>query len=106
VAEESPFARNQTLSRDHNWIPGATVATIRSVIARYLDGDRSIDTDVERVAAALATAAHDSAFTPERMLIAVRALWREFTFSQHDRLQLAALYDRLVRRMIDKYYED
>jgi hypothetical protein len=38
------------------------------------------------------------------MLIALRELWRQFTFSQHDRLQLAALYDRIVRRTIDIYY--
>ena len=43
---------------------------------------------------------------PERLLIAIRELWRDFGLSQHDRLQLASLYDRLVRRTIDRYYDD
>jgi len=106
VSEERPVAARQSLSREHNWIPSATIATLRDVIVMYLDGGRDVDADVERLAASLTKAAHDNAFTPERMLIAVRALWREFTFSQHDRLQLAALYDHMVKRTIDRYYED
>jgi hypothetical protein len=104
--DERPFARNQALSREHSWIPEPTLETLRDVIARYLDGERMVENDVERLATALATAARTQEYTPERMLIALRALWREFTFTQHDRLQLAALYDRLVKRTIDKYYED
>src|SRR5690348_9161415 len=106
VSEERPFTGNQPLSREHNWIPAATVSTLRAVIMRYLDGQRSVDTDVEQLSASLANAARASSFTPERMLIALRSLWREFAFSQHDRLQLVTLYDRIVKRTIDKYYED
>ena len=104
--DERPFDHGSLLSRDHGWIPTATTAKLRQVIGAHLDGRRNLDPDVEIIAAALARAAHDAAFTPEKMLISIRALWRDFTFSQHDRLQLASLYDRLVRRTIDKYYED
>ena len=97
---------NQMPAWDHDWLPAATITTLRGVIAKYLDGRRDVNADVEELAAILATAAHDAQYSPERMLIGVRALWREFTLSQHDRLQLASLYDRLVRRTIDKYYED
>ena len=104
--DERPLEQNQAAQRDHAWIPAAALAELRVVITGYLDGRRDIDREVERVAAALATAAHDGGHTPERMLISLRALWRDFTFSQLDRLQLASLYDRLVRRAIDRYYED
>jgi hypothetical protein len=76
------------------------------VIDGHLDGRRDQDAEVEQLATGLATAAHDAELSPERMLIALRGLWRDFMLSQHDRLQLASLYDRLVRRAIDKYYED
>ena len=92
-------------AHEPRWIPVATVAKLRAVTSRYLDGDRNLTADVESIAAAVARAAHDGSHTPERMLIAVRELWREFAPSQHDRLQLAALYDRLVRRTIDQYYD-
>lgn len=104
--DEGPLEQSQATQRDHPWISGAALAELRDVVRDYLDGRREVDGGVERVAAALATAAHDAGFTPERMLIALRALWREFTYTQLDRLQLAALYDRLVRRAIDRYYED
>jgi len=106
VSEERPFTGNQPPSHEHNWIPAATVGTLRAVIVSYLDGGRSVDADVEQLSASLASAARASAFTPERMLIALRSLWRDFAFSQHDRLQLVTLYDRIVRRTIDKYYEE
>jgi hypothetical protein len=104
--DERPVGQNLTASGNHDWIPAATVTRLREVIARYLDGERNVETDVEALASALANAARDGAHTPERMLITVRALWRDFTLSQHDRLQLVSLYDRLVRRTIDRYYED
>ena len=104
--DERPVERNQAAQREHAWIPAATLSELRVVITGYLDGRRDVEAEVERVAAALATAAHDAGHAPERMLIALRALWRDFTFSQLDRLQLASLYDRLVRRAIDRYYED
>ena len=90
--------------REHDWIPASTIDRLRDLVTRYLDGERNLGTDVEQLATAVAGAAHTRGHTPERMLIALRELWRQFTFSQHDRLQLAALYDRLVRRAIDIYY--
>jgi hypothetical protein len=90
--------------REYDWIPGPTVSRLRDVVTRYLDGDRDLTKDVEQLATAVAGAAHARGHTPERMLIALRELWRQFTLSQHDRLQLATLYDRIVRRTIDLYY--
>lgn len=104
--DKRPVEQDQAAQRDHAWIPAATLSELRVVITGYLDGRRDADGGVERVASALATAAHDAGYTPERMLISLRALWRDFTFTQLDRLQLASLYDRLVRRAIDRYYED
>lgn len=104
--DERPLEQTQAAQREHAWIPGPALAELRAVVSGYLDGRRDVDGDVERVAAALAMAAHDAGYTPERMLISLRALWRDYTFTQLDRLQLAALYDRLVRRAIDRYYED
>lgn len=104
--DQRPVEQSQAAQRDHAWIPAAVLSELRAVITRYLDGGRDVAGGVERVSAALATAAHDAGYTPERMLISLRALWRDFTFTQLDRLQLASLYDRLVRRAIDRYYED
>jgi hypothetical protein len=104
--DERPFEHGPAATRDHAWIPAPIISKLRAVITGYLDGRRDVNADVESLAEALATAAHDASYTPERMLIAFRALWRDFTLSQHDRLQLASLYDRLVRRTIDRYYED
>lgn len=104
--DERPLEQRQTAAREHDWLSVATIGRVRGLIAGYIDGGRDVDSDVEQLAATLATAAHDAQYSPERMLIAVRALWREFTLSKHDRLQVASLYDRLVRRTIDKYYED
>ena len=104
--DERPLERNQTAQREHAWIPAAALSELHGVVTGYLDGRRDVAAEVERLGAARATAAHDAGHTPERMLISLRALWRDFTLSQMDRLQLASLYDRLVRRAIDRYYED
>ena len=104
--DERSLEQSQATQRDYPWIPNAAIAELRVVVAGYLNGQRDVDREIERVAAALATAAHDAGYTPERMLISVRALWREFTFTQLDRLQLTSLYERLVRRAIDRYYAD
>ena len=104
--DERPLEQNTAAQREHAWLPGAALSELRAVVTGYLNGRRDVEGEVERVASALARAAHDADQTPERMVIALRALWRDFTFSQLDRLQLAALYDRLVRRAIDRYYED
>jgi len=100
------FEQNPAAAKDLSWISSAAIARLRSVVAAHLDGRRDLDADVELISSQLATAARDASFTPERMLIALRALWRDFALTQHDRLQLAALYDHIVRRTIDKYYED
>jgi hypothetical protein len=90
--------------REYEWIPGPTVSRLRDVVTRYLDGERNFATEVEQLAIAVAGAAHARGHTPERMLIALRELWRQFALSHHDRLQLATLYDRIVQRTIDLYY--
>jgi len=104
--DERPLGQNLTPSREQGWIPSATVSRLREVVARYLTGGRDVDNDVEHLASSLAAAAHAGGHAPERLLIAIRELWRDFGLSQHDRLQLASLYDRLVRRTIDRYYDD
>lgn len=103
---DRPFEQSPSAARDQSWISSAAIAKIRSVVAAHLDGRRDLDGEVEAISSQLATAAREAGFTPERMLIALRALWRDFALTQHDRLQLAALYDHIVRRTIDKYYED
>jgi hypothetical protein len=95
---------HEHIAHEAMWIPVATVATLRDVSSRYLDGDRNLAGEVDAIAAAVVNAAHAGNHTPERMLIALRELWRELAPSQHDRLQLSALYDHLVRRTIDRYY--
>ena len=59
-----------------------------------------------RLAASIADAARASGATPERLLIGLRALWRELGLSQGDRLQVSSVYDELVRRSIERYYAD
>lgn len=103
--DQRAVGHEQTPLHEPRWIPLVTVAKLREVTSRYLDGDRNLGPDLESIAAAVAVAAHAGNHTAERMLIAVREVWREFTPSQHHRLQLAALYDRLVRRAIDRYYD-
>ena len=103
---DRPFEQSPATPAEQHWIPDATISQLRSLIRSRLDGQRERDGDLELISSQLASAARDEGFTPERMLIALRALWRDFALSQHDRLQLAGLYDHLVRRTIDKYYED
>jgi hypothetical protein len=102
---EQPTRNEAALPRDGSWLPASTVARLHELTGRYLDGDRSIDEDVEAIASTFASATHDAGLPPERLLIALRALWRDFAYSQADRLQLASVYDRLVRSAIDRYYE-
>ena len=103
--DQRAVGHEQAPSHEPRWIPPVTVGRLREMTSRYLDGDRNLAGDLESIAAAIVTAAHAGNHTAERMLIAVREVWREFTPSQHHRLQLAALYDRLVRRAIDRYYD-
>lgn len=104
--EELPMRGNVGSNRDGSWLPPVAVASLRELTIRHLGGTEASDGDIDRIAAAFATAAHDDEQPPERLLIAVRALWRDFGFSQGDRLQLASLYDRLIRTTIDWYYRD
>ena len=99
--DQRAVGHEYTSSHESRWIPLATVTKLREVTSRYLDGGGTLAADIESIAASVATAAHAGHHTPERMLIEIRELWREFTPSQHDRLQHASLYDRLVRRTID-----
>lgn len=102
---EQPTRNPAALPRDGGWLPAPAVAMLRDLTRRYLQGDRRLDGEVERIAKAFASAAHDAQLPPERLLIAMRALWRDFGFSQSDRLQLTSLYDRLIRVAIDSYYD-
>jgi hypothetical protein len=101
---EHPTRNQAPLPRDGSWLPPHAAGRLRELTKRYLDGYRSIDEDVDEIASAFASATHDAELPPERLLIALRALWRDFGFSQSDRLQLASLYDRLIRSAIDRYY--
>ena len=102
---EHPTRNQAAPPRDEGWLPATTITRLQALTRRYLDGDRAIAQDVEEIARAFATATYDAELPPERLLIALRSLWRDFGFSQSDRLQLASLYDRLVRVAIDSYYE-
>jgi hypothetical protein len=102
--KEHPTRNEAALPRDGSWLPAPAVATLRELTKRYLDGHRLIDEEVDGIASTFASATHDAELPPERLLIALRALWRDFGFSQSDRLQLASLYDRLIRTAIDRYY--
>src|SRR5438094_9551673 len=104
--DERRLEQNPTQAPEQGWIPVTITNKLREIVGRYLDGRRDVDKDVEQLASSLAAAAHAGGHAPERLLIAIRELWRGFALSQHDRLQLAALYGRLVRRTIDRYYED
>jgi hypothetical protein len=101
---EHPTRNQAALPRDGGWLPAPAVAKLRELTARYLDGHRALDGQIVDVAKAFAAATHDAELPPERLLIALRALWRDFGFSQSDRLQLASIYDRIVREAIDSYY--
>jgi hypothetical protein len=102
---EQPTRNQAALPREGGWLPAPAVAKLRELTTRYLDGDRDIDADVAEVARSFASATLEANLPPERLLIAMRALWREFGFNQSDRLQLASLYDRLTRDAIDSYYQ-
>lgn len=102
---EHPTRNQAPQPRDGGWLPTLAVARLRTLTRRQLDGARSVDGEVEEIAQLFATAAHDAQLPPERLVIAMRALWRDFGFTQSDRLQLASLYDRLIRNAINSYYE-
>lgn len=102
---EHPTRNQAALPRDGGWLPAPTISRLRTLTNRYLDGQRAADREIREIARTFANATRDAGLPPERFLIAMRALWRDFGFSQADRLQLASLYDRLVRETIDLYYE-
>ena len=85
-------------------VSSVRVQRLRTVVERYLDGDEAVDSDVERLATSIAAAARAEGLAPERLLIGVRALWRELGLSHGDRLQVASVYDTLVRSCIERYY--
>ena len=80
------------------------VQRLRAIVQRCLDGNEEGDDEVERLAASIADAARTEGLAPERLLIGVRALWRELGLSQSDRLQASSVYDTLIRSCIERYY--
>ena len=104
---EHPADDRAEVQRDGaSWIPAGGSEALRAVVRRYLSGDRRVGADVERLATELARAARRATETPERLLIGIRSLWRELGLSQGDRLQLAAIYEQLVRQAIERYYDE
>jgi hypothetical protein len=87
-------------------VPSVHVPRLRTIVQRCLDGNEDVDGDVERLAASIAGAARADGLAPERLLISVRALWRELGLSQGDRLQVSSVYDTLVRNCIEHYYAE
>jgi hypothetical protein len=90
-------------SRD-GWLPGASVDALRKCIARYLEGQRNATDEIQPLASSFAKCAREQGQAPERLLIAIRALWGQLGLSQGDRLQVASLYDQLIRQAIESYY--
>lgn len=90
-------------SEGQDWLASDGEA-LRALVTRYLRGERRVNAGIEQLADDLARRARARHETPERLLIAIRALWRDLGLSQADRLQAAALYEQLVRQVIEKYY--
>lgn len=86
------------------WVEDGHVTSLRVIVGRYLDGDRQVTTDLHDLSAALASCAREKGYSAERLLIAIRALWRGLGLTHGDRLQVATLYDQLVRHSIERYY--
>lgn len=107
MTEKRPAEPHAVPQRDGSTLEAAArVEAMRAIVAAHLRGDRRARTDVERLAAELAAAARRDGDAPERLLIAIRKLWRELGLAQADRLQAASLYEHLVRRAIEAYYGD
>ena len=105
--EDHPADLNPSAPRDAAaWVPRDGVDSLRALVARYLDGDRRMSADAERLATDFARAARRNGESPERLLIVVRGLWRDLGLSQSDRLQVASLYEQIVRHAIEQYYGD
>jgi hypothetical protein len=104
--EDHPIDRQPPGSDRAGWLPADSVHVLRGIVSRYLAGERQLSSAVERLAAELARSARRSGETPERLLIAIRGLWRDLGLSQGDRLQAATLYEQIVRYAIESYYRD
>lgn len=87
-----------------SWVPVECTHHLRTLLRRHLDGERYHVSEVGRLASALARAARANDLPSERLLIAIRALWRDLALSHADRLQAAGLYDDIVRQSIEQYY--
>jgi len=98
------FVERQDASSRDAWLPAASVDALRKCIARYLEGQRNATDEIQPLASAFAQCAREQGQAPERLLIAIRALWGQLGLSQGDRLQVASLYDQLVRQAIESYY--
>jgi hypothetical protein len=106
--EDHPAERQSSTPRDGDsggWVPAGSVESLRALVGRHLAGEQ-VGADVRRLAADLARAARRSGESAERLLIVIRGLWRDLGLSQSDRLQVASLYERLVRQAIEEYYDD
>lgn len=105
--EDHPADLNPAAPRDGTgWIPREGIDSLRDLVTRYLNGDRRLSADVERLATDFARAARRNGESPERLLIVVRQIWRDLGLSQSDRLQVASLYEQIVRHAIEQYYGD
>ena len=104
--DEPSAERKASTSREGGWVPASSVELLRNTVVRYLAGEREMSREVARLATSLAATAREQGQTPERLLIAIRALWGEIGLSQGDRLQAASLYDHLVRQTIESYYAE
>jgi hypothetical protein len=98
------FVERQDASSRDAWLPAASVDALRQCIARYLDGQRNATDEIQPLASSFATCAREQGQAPERLLIAIRALWGQLGLSQGDRLHVESLYDQLVRQAIESYY--
>ena len=105
MKEERPAEPQAAGPRDGSE-SAARVEAMRAIVAAHLRGDRRARADVERLAVELAAVARREGDAPERLLIAIRKLWRDLGLPQADRLQAASLYELLVRRAIEEYYGD
>lgn len=102
--DKGSVERQDASARDAGWLPAASVDALRKCIARYLEGQRDATDEIQPLASSFAQCAREQGQAPERLLIAIRALWGQLGLSQGDRLQVASLYDQLVRQAIESYY--
>lgn len=87
------------------WLNTEHSAALRALVQRYLAGDRQLSDEVRNLSTSFCTCARAQGQSAEGLLIAMRVLWRDLGLTHGDRLQAATLYDQLVRRSIERFYE-